>query len=290
MVVATRSRAGRVAFEQAAMQCAPRIRAVLRRLVRTDADADDLLQDTLLSAYRRWDSFRGDSAACTWLHTIAVRKAARHGRSAARRRSVTEAYARAVPFMHPRLAHADMDPDSRAARELRSEARARIEGAVDEVPQPYRTALVLKEIAGMSLSDVASVLGVREATVKTRVHRGRIFLREALLRGQPMRPVPAPAYPRGTCMALLEAKMESLDRGVPFPVQDDLVCERCREVFASLDIGADACGSLRAATMPAKIRVRIERMIRAAQSPPDPRAGTARTSPAQRRRRSRRSA
>lgn len=290
MVSATPSRAVRGSFEQAATQCAPRIRAVLRRLVRTDADADDLLQETLLSGYRHWDRFRGDSAACTWLHAIAVRKAARHSRSSARRRSVTEAYARAVPFMHPRLAHADLDPDSRAARELRSEARARIEVAVDEVPQPYRTALVLKEIAGMSLSDVASVLGVREATVKTRVHRGRIFLRDALLRGQPTRPVPAPAYPRGTCMALLEAKMDSLDRGVPFPVQDDLVCERCREVFASLDIGADACGSLRAAKMPSHLRSRIDRMIRAARLPQVPRAGTARTSSAQSRQRSRRSA
>lgn len=270
------------------MQCAPRIRAVLRRLVRTDADADDLLQETLLSAYRHWERFRGESAACTWLHAIAVRKAARHGRYAARRRSVTEAYAHAVPFVHPKLAHADMDPDSREARELRSEARARVEGAVDEVPQPYRTALVLKEIAGLSLGEVASVLGVRAATVKTRVHRGRIFLREALLRGQPRRPVPAPAYPRGTCMALLEAKMDSLDRGVPFPVQDDLVCERCREVFASLDIGADACGSLRTAAMPATLRVRIGKMIKAAQGPQAPGAGTARTSSARPRRRSRR--
>ena len=289
MVSAARATASRGSFEDAARECAPRIRAVLRRLVRTDADADDLLQETLLSAYRHWDRFRGDAAACTWLHAIAVRKAARHGRSAARRRSLTEAYARAVPFMHPRLAHADVDLDSRAARELRSEARARIEGAVDEVPQPYRTALVLKEIAGMSVGEVAAVLGVRQATVKTRVHRGRIFLRDALLRGRPTRPVPAPAYPRGTCMALLEAKMDSLDRGVPFPVQDELVCERCREVFASLDIGADACGSLRAAAMPAAVRARIERMIRAVRSPQAPREGTARTSPARSPRRSRRS-
>ena len=290
MVSAARAKAGRGTFEQSARECAPRIRAVLRRLVRTDADADDLLQETLLAAYRNWDRFRGDANPCTWLHAIAVRKAARHGKSAARRRSVTEAYARAVPFMHPKLAHADVDPDSRAARELRTDARARVEGAVDEVPQPYRTALVLKEIAGMSLHEVASVLGVREATVKTRVHRGRIFLRDALLRGRPMRTVPEPAYPRATCMALLEAKMDSLDRGVPFPVQDELVCERCREVFASLDIGADACGSLRAPSMPASVRARIERIIRTVRSPQAPRAGTARTWRAQSPRRSRRSA
>jgi hypothetical protein len=59
-------------------------------------------------------------------------------------------------------------------------------------------------------------------------------------------------------MTLLRAKMDSLDRGVDFPVQDDLVCERCREVFASLDVGTDACRSLRGRTMPAGLRRRIK--------------------------------
>ncbi len=62
---------------------------------------------------------------------------------------------------------------------------------------------------------------------------------------------------------LLCAKMEALDRGVDFPVQDDLVCERCRQVFASLDVGADACRSLRGRTMPAALRKSIEKAMRA---------------------------
>jgi hypothetical protein len=73
-------------------------------------------------------------------------------------------------------------------------------------------------------------------------------------------------------MDLLRAKMDALDRGAEFPVQDALTCERCREVFASLDVGADACRSLRAATMPAALRRRIEAVIRA-EGPLAPRRG-----------------
>jgi hypothetical protein len=110
-------------------------------------------------------------------------------------------------------------------------------------------------------------MGTKEATAKTRLHRGRILLRAALLADRPVRAVPPAAYDRAMCMDLLRAKMESLDRGVDFPVQDELVCERCRQVFASLDVGADACRSLRGTSMPAGLRKRIEQAIKAAPRP-----------------------
>lgn len=237
------------------------VHAVVLRLVRNRADADDVVQEAFLQAFRHWAGFRGESAPCTWLHSIAVRAALRRGRREARRRNVVREYARAVPFMHPRLAAADFDDGTREARELRADARARVDAAMREVAEPYRSALVLKEIAGMGVEDVARVLGVKAATVKTRLHRGRLLLRAALLAARPTKPVPPAAYDRATCVDLLRAKMDSLDRGVDFPVQDELVCERCREVFASLDVGADACRSLRGRTMPAALRRRIRRLV-----------------------------
>jgi len=224
-------------------------------------DADDVVQEAFLSAFRNWGEFRGDSAPCTWLHAIAVRAALRRSKREARRRDVAREYARAMPFMQPRLAEADFAARSSEARELRAEARERIDAALREVAEPFRTALVLKEIAGMPVADVATVLGVKEATVKTRLHRGRILLRAALLAERPRRTVPPAVYDRATCVDLLRAKMEALDRGVDFPVQDELVCERCRQVFASLDVGADACRSLRGKDMPAALRRSIERAI-----------------------------
>ncbi len=242
--------------------CGPMVHAVVRRIVRNPADADDVVQDAFVSAYRHWGDFRGESKPCTWLHAIAVRAALRRGKRDARRRSVTRDYAAALPFAQPRLAAAEFDPESREARELREDARARIDEAIADVPEPFRSAIVLKDIADMGVADAARVLGIKPATLKTRVHRGRILLRASLLADRSRKHVPPPAYARAVCMDLLRAKMDSLDRGVDFPVQDGLVCERCRQVFASLDVGADACASLRGTTMPTALRKRIERAIR----------------------------
>lgn len=247
-------------------ECGPMLHAVVQRIVRDPSAVDDVVQDAFLSAYRHWGEFRGDASPCTWLHAIAVRAALRRGRREARRRDVAREYARAMPFMQPRLAEADFAARSAEARELRAAARERIDAALREVAEPFRTALVLKEIAGMPVADVATVLGVKEATVKTRLHRGRILLRAALLAERPRRTVPPAVYDRATCVDLLRAKMEALDRGVEFPVQDGLVCDRCRQVFASLDVGADACRSLRGKSMPVALRRSIERAI-AAEAP-----------------------
>ena len=253
----------RRAIAELVTRCGPMLHAVVLRLTRNRADADDVVQDAFLSAYKHWSEFRGESQPCTWLHSIAVRTALRRGRRESRRRDVAREYARAMPFMQSRLAAADFPSASLEARELRADARRRVDVAMRDVAEPFRSALVLKEIAGMSVDDVAMVLGVKAATVKTRLHRGRLLLRAALLSDRPRTPVPAAVYDRATCMDLLRAKMEALDRGVDFPVQVDLVCERCRQVFASLDVGADACRSLRGRTMPAALRKSIEKAMRA---------------------------
>ncbi len=243
------------------------LHAVVRRIVRNSADVDDVVQDAFVSAYRHWGEFRGESQPCTWLHSIAVRAAIRRQKRDARRRDVGREYARALPFMQPRLALADFDARSREANELRDEARARVDGVIVELPEPFRSAIVLKEIAGMPVIDVAKVLGVREATVKTRLHRGRLLLRAALLANRPRKSVPPAIYDRAMCMDLLRAKMEAMDNGVDFPVQDDVVCTRCRQVLKSLDVSADACRSLRGKTMPAGLRARIERALRDEATP-----------------------
>ncbi|MEY4942804.1 MAG: hypothetical protein RL254_985 [Planctomycetota bacterium] len=253
----------RRAIAELVTRCGPMLHAVVLRLTHNRADADDVVQEAFLSAYKHWSEFRGESQPCTWLHSIAVRAALRRGRRESRRRDVAREYARAMPFMQSRLAAADFPSASLEARELRADARRRVDAAMRDVAEPFRSALVLKEIAGMSVDDVAMVLGVKAATVKTRLHRGRLLLRAALLSDRPRTPVPAAVYDRATCMDLLRAKMEALDRGVDFPVQDDLVCERCRQVFASLDVGADACRSLRGRTMPAALRKSIEKAMRA---------------------------
>ena len=77
-------------------------------------------------------------------------------------------------------------------------------------------------------------------------HRGRLKVRKALEVGLPERELPPPAYDRQVCMDLLTAKMEALDRGVEMPNADQIICERCRAVFATLDLATDVCASMAA--------------------------------------------
>lgn len=250
------------AIPQLVKSCGPMVHAVVRRMVRSAADADDVVQDAFLQAYRHWGEFRGDSSPCTWLHAIAVRAAIRQGQRETRRRNVTRQFAQAMPFAQPTLALADFPDGSAESKELRREARQQVDKAISQLPEPFRSAVLLKELAGMSLAEVAAVLGVKESTVKTRVHRGRLLLRAKLLDNRPRAPVPPAVYERAVCMDLLRAKMEALDRGAAFPVQDDLVCERCKEVFASLDVAADACRSLRSGSLPAALRAKVMAVLK----------------------------
>lgn len=250
------------AFAGLVKECGPMLHAVVRGIVRNPSDAEDVVQDAFVSAYKHWSEFRGESNPCTWMHSIAVRAAIRRSKREARRVDVAREFARSLPFHHPRLADADFTARSREARELRDEARIRIDEAIGHLPEPFRSAVVLKEIGGMSIAQTATVLGVKQATVKTRVHRGRLLLRAKLLEHRPTRPVPPAIYSPNICMDLLRAKMDALDRGVPFPIQHELVCDRCRQVLASLDVGADACKALREDTLTPKLRDRIQRAIK----------------------------
>lgn len=243
------------------MQCGPMVHAVVRRIVNNSADADDVLQDAFVEAYRHWGDFRGKSNPCTWLHTIAVRAALRRGKREARRRTVVNDYAKALPMEDPRLVQTDFQRRSAKAHDLREEARARVGDAISQLPAAYRAPIVLKEIAALTVEETAKILGLKVATVKTRLHRGRFMLRQRLLANRPRVEVPPPIYDRAVCMDLLRAKMDALDRGVDFPLQGELVCERCRQVLTSLDVGSDACMSLRSNTLPAPLAAKIRSLL-----------------------------
>ena len=139
-------------------ECGPMLHAVVQRIVRDPSAVDDVVQDAFLSAYRHWGEFRGDASPCTWLHAIAVRAALRRGRREARRRDVAREYARAMPFMQPRLAEADFAARSAEARELRAEAREQLARI-----QP-RTLGQAGRVSGITPADLALVVLALEAS------------------------------------------------------------------------------------------------------------------------------
>jgi RNA polymerase sigma-70 factor (ECF subfamily) len=151
----------RDAFAELVRRHRDRLWAVALRTLADREEAADALQDALLSAYRSADRFRGDSAVTTWLHRIVVNACL----DRARRRHARPAVALAdLPSFEPTAA--EHDPDT--AREVYA--------ALAQLPAEQRIPLVLLEMQGYSVAEIAELLGVPEGTVKSRCARGRARL------------------------------------------------------------------------------------------------------------------
>ena len=144
-----------------------RIYRLAYRMAGEDDLAQDFTQEAFLRAYQRLDQFRGDAAFSTWLHSIAVsvalnglRKVDRHRK---RERSLEDA-AHVIPGNSP------VEPG----------VRERIEDAVNELPEIYKTVFLMHDLEGYSHGEIADTLGVAEGTSKARLSRARAKLREAL--------------------------------------------------------------------------------------------------------------
>lgn len=230
-----------------------RLHAIGTRLCRSRDDADDLVQETFLQAFRKWTQFEGQRDPMSWLYTIAARACRRMHRRRAGEPAEKLSLDAGDPFADRLVAVADATGDAA----VRAERRARIEAAIVALPMAQRMPLVLKDVIGFETAAIAAILGIAPATVRTRVHRARMMLRGALSRALSKRALPPAAYTRQVCYDLLRTKQAALDRGVPMPGGDRLVCDRCKAVFATLDLGRDLCAELAAGRMPAELRRRI---------------------------------
>ena len=151
-----------------------------RAIMRSDSDAEDVVQASYVKAFTRLDGFRGEAAFSTWLTRIALNEAL--GRARARRVMVGVEHieiqqakpgGEIVPF--PMAAAAD--PEAEMAR---LEIRSLLEAAVDGLPDPFRMVFVLRDVEGLSVEETASQLDVRPETVRTRLYRARRLLRAAI--------------------------------------------------------------------------------------------------------------
>jgi RNA polymerase sigma-70 factor (ECF subfamily) len=143
-----------------------RVRAVLYRLLDDPRDIDEAVQDTFVQAWRNLDRFRGDAAPYTWLYRIAVNEALMR-----RRR-------KSLPTSELQEATVSGGEDAYAAADARTFLIERLRA----LPIEYRTAVVLRDIEGLSNEEVARVLEISLAAAKSRIHRGRMQLRAQLER------------------------------------------------------------------------------------------------------------
>ena len=141
--------------------------------------------------------------------------------------------------------------------EMRRETVDVVDRAMARLPVDYRLPLVLKEIADLSLHEIAEILGVKEATVKTRVHRGRLALRAELIEHHGAERVLAGDHPNQVCLDLLRSKMDAIDRGVEFPVSPEDLCDRCRTFVESLDETMAACRWVKGGELSDDLRDRL---------------------------------
>lgn len=227
------------------------------RLCGNPQDAEDLVQEVFLQAFRGWNDFEGRSSPKTWLYTIASRVCQRMHRPRAGEPAHMESLDALLPFGERRIAGVVDDYSEVVREQIRTEARETVEAAIGELPADFRVPLILKEVVGFTVPEVATILGLEEGTVKSRVHRARLRLRAAIDPVIPRQGEDAPpaAYSRQVCLDLLNAKQEALDRGVPF--NDEIICDRCRSVFASLDLTQSVCRDLARGTLPEGLRERV---------------------------------
>jgi RNA polymerase sigma-70 factor (ECF subfamily) len=168
------------AFEELLRTHTGRLLAVARRLLGNEEDAHDAVQDAFLSAFRSIDRFDGQSALGTWLHRIAVNAALTKLRSRRRHpeRRIEELLPTFLEDGHQARPARDW-PEPFAALE-RQEARAAVRRHIEELPEDFRTVLLLRDIEGMGTDETARLLGLTTGAVKTRLHRARQALRALL--------------------------------------------------------------------------------------------------------------
>jgi RNA polymerase sigma-70 factor (ECF subfamily) len=164
--------------EQVYHDYAPRVYHTARRMLRSDLDAEDVTQDVLLQVVRRLPSFRGESAFPTWLHRVTVNAALLHRRREARHSRAANAPPNAVPAgTNPSTAGPAPGP---ADQLLDREARVVVRRAIASLPDGYREVLVAADVDGLPNQAIADALSLSLPALKSRLHRARLMLRDAL--------------------------------------------------------------------------------------------------------------
>lgn len=219
--------------------------------------AQDLVQETFLRAYRSWDRFDGRSAPLTWLYTIASRACQRlQRRRAGEPRRVGPLNELIATTVTPGETSGQWNADPLEFT-VRQEEVGRLHRAVSTLPAAFRLPLVLKELEGLTVQEVAEILGLKPATVKTRLHRARLSLRQAMGRSGNLADADDTDHNRQQCADLLTAKLEAMVRGAPFPIENERVCSNCRETLDALDRTHELCSILPTEPLPAELRARV---------------------------------
>jgi RNA polymerase sigma-70 factor (ECF subfamily) len=186
-----------------------RLYRLARGILRNDGEAEDVVQETYVRAFTRLADFRGESSLSTWLSRIAMNEALgrlRRERPGVELSSLPQGVLEAQIIQFPLMSAADDPEKSMAQREIQHV----VEGAIDELPEPFRIVFITRVLEGMNVEETAEILDLKPETVKTRLHRARAMLRDNV--EKKIGPVVMEAFPFAgrRCDRLTEAVLKRL--------------------------------------------------------------------------------
>ena len=167
--------AKRESFEREALVHLDALYRVARRLTGNPADADDLVQETILKAYRAWDQYEQGTNAKGWLLTILRNAFINEYRRRVRHPETVD-----IDAIEPFAVFDQVQDDDPQGKFFDRIVDDEVLRAVDQLPESLRETVVLSDVEGMSYQDVAQILGVPVGTVKSRLFRGRQLLQKQL--------------------------------------------------------------------------------------------------------------
>ncbi|HUK37322.1 MAG TPA: sigma-70 family RNA polymerase sigma factor [Vicinamibacterales bacterium] len=162
----------------------PRIFQLAFRYLRNKEDAEEVAQDVLFKVHRKVREFRGDAALSSWIFRITFNAAMSRLRSGAHQRALEEQRMASANEREDMDGSAPKEPadwsDLADERLFKSQLRQRLHRAILALPVIYRAPVMLRDIQGLSTEEASAVLHVKDQTLKSRLHRGRLILRKQL--------------------------------------------------------------------------------------------------------------
>jgi RNA polymerase sigma-70 factor, ECF subfamily len=168
------------------------IYSLLARMVHDRADAADLAQEVFVKVFRGVGRFHGESTLRTWIYRIALHEASNQRRWWMRHKQreipIEQEMTEGCTGAPIKLKEMLVDPaESPFDMAMHAQNKERVEAGLNQVPEPFRTTLILRDIEGFVYEEVAEIQGVNLGTVKSRLVRGRALLRAILAESQPTR-------------------------------------------------------------------------------------------------------
>ncbi len=169
-------------FAEQAMEYMSSLYSAALRMTRNPADAEDLVQETYLKAYRAFGSFQEGTNLKSWLYKILTNTFINAYRSKRRRPTETELDEVEDLYLYHRLGGLEAAAAGRSTEDIVLDrfSEAEVKAAVEALPDQFRLAVVLSDVEGFSYKEIAEILDIPIGTVMSRLHRGRKALQKAL--------------------------------------------------------------------------------------------------------------